>query len=189
MHTTSTAMTFRGMARSHIAIRISTNRSRTATRISPIFITGIGIDLVTMGYRGDAHIKVAARMENTVKKLTTLATLIMTISIAGTALAHGDRAEFDGIVQSVGNLKFEMVKKNAAAIIFVQNHGKKFSTAGAKGVLTVMNGAVKTEVPLQPSGDNAMETKGDVKLAPGAKTIAAITFADNKTVTVNFLVK
>jgi len=128
-------------------------------------------------------------MENTVKKLTTLAALIMTVSIAGTALAHGDRAEFDGIVQSVGNLQFELVKKNSAAIIFVQSHGKKISTAGAKGTLTVMNGAVKTEVPLQPSGDNAMETKGDAKLAPGAKAIAAITFADNKAVAVNFSVK
>ncbi|MDP2031274.1 MAG: hypothetical protein Q8K12_16695 [Thiobacillus sp.] len=123
------------------------------------------------------------------KKLTTLAALIMTVSIAGTALAHGDRAEFDGTVQSAGNLQFELVKKNSAAIIFVQNHGRKFSTAGAKGTLTVMNGAVKTEVPLQPSGDNAMETRGDAKLAPGAKATAAITFADNKTVTVSFPVK
>jgi len=128
-------------------------------------------------------------MENVMKKLTTLAALIMTASIAGTALAHGDRAEFDGIVQSVGNLQFELVKKNSAAIIFVQNHGKKFSTVVARGTLTVMNGTVKTEVPLQPSGDNAMETNGDAKLAPGAKAIAAITFADNKTVTVNFSVK
>lgn len=123
------------------------------------------------------------------KKLTTLAALIMTVSIAGTALAHGDRAEFDGTVQSAGNLQFELVKKNSAAIIFVQNHGRKFSTAGAKGTLTVMNGTVKTEVPLQPSGDNAMETRGDAKLAPGAKATAAITFADNKTVTVSFPVK
>jgi len=57
MHTTSIAMTFRGMARSRIAIRINTNRSRTATRISQIFITGIGIDLVTMGYC--CHLKVS----------------------------------------------------------------------------------------------------------------------------------
>lgn len=123
------------------------------------------------------------------KKLTTLAALIMTVSIAGTALAHGNRAELDGTVQSAGNLQFELVKKNSAAIIFVQNHGRKFSTAGAKGTLTVMNGAVKTEVPLQPSGDNAMETRGDAKLAPSAKATAAITFADNKTVTVSFPVK
>ena len=60
MHTTSIAMTFRGMARSRIAIRTSTNRTRTPTLISPIFITGIGIDLVTMGYCSDTHIKVAA---------------------------------------------------------------------------------------------------------------------------------
>ena len=123
------------------------------------------------------------------KKLTVLATLIMTISIAGTALAHGDRAEFEGIVQSVDGLQFELVKKNKAAIIFIQNHGKKFSTVGAKGTLTVINGAKKAEVALQPSGDNSMETNGEVKLIPGAKAIAAITFADNKTVKVDFLVK
>jgi len=123
------------------------------------------------------------------KKLTTLATLIMALSITGAAWAHGNKAEFDGIVQTVGDLQFELVKKNSAATIFVHKHGKNFSTAGAKGTLTVANGAVKTELPLQPSGDNSMETKGDAKLTPGAKAVAAITFADNKTVTVNFLVK
>ena len=61
MHTTSIAMTLRGMAKSRIAIRISTTRSRTATRISPIFITGIGIDLVTMGYCGDAHMQIQSK--------------------------------------------------------------------------------------------------------------------------------
>lgn len=123
------------------------------------------------------------------KKLTTLAALLITISIAGTALAHGDRAEFDGVVQSVGGLQFELVKKNNAAVIFIQNHGKKVSTDGAKGTLTVAKGAVKTEVPLQPGGDNSMETNGDAKLVPGTTAIAVITFADNKTVKVNFTIK
>ena len=123
------------------------------------------------------------------KKITILATLIMAISVAGPALAHGSRAAFDGIVRSAGGLQFELVKKNKTAIIFVQKHDKKFSTVGAKGTLTVINGSTKAEVPLQPNGENAMETDGEVKLALGTRAIAAITFADNKTVSVNFLVK
>lgn len=123
------------------------------------------------------------------KKITILATLVMAISVASAVLAHGGRATFDGIVRSAGGLQFELMKKNKTAIISIQKQDKKFSTVGATGTLIVINGSTKTEVPLQPNGENLMETTGDVNLGFGTRAIAAITFADNKTVSVNFLVK
>lgn len=45
-----------------------------------------------------------------------------------------------------------------------------------------MNGSAKTEMPLQPSGDNAMKTRDDAKMVIGAKTQALNTFADKNTV-------
>ena len=104
-----------------------------------------------------------------------------------TALAHSDHE--DVAAPKTGDLKVELVKKNNGAIIYVKNRGEKFSTAGATGMLTLTNGAAKTEVALQPAGINAMETKVDTKMIAGAKAQASITFADKNTVTANFVVK
>ena len=55
--------------------------------------------------------------------------------------------------------------------------------------LTVLNGAEKSELLLEPAGDNTLATKDEARLARGAKAIAALTFADKKAVNVRFSMK
>lgn len=123
------------------------------------------------------------------KKWIALVAMTMAVSVSGNALAHGAKPKHGGIVQTASDLQFELVHKDGQATLYVEDHGKPFSTTGATGKLTVLNGSEKTEAPLEPSGDNVLLTKDNAKLTAGSKAVASITFADKKTVTVRFSVK
>ena len=92
-------------------------------------------------------------------------------------------------MQSAGDLAFELVPKDGGATIYVDDHGKDLPTVGATGTLTVLKGTEKTEVALESGGGNTLVAKGNAKLEPGSKAVAAVTFADKKTVSVRFSVK
>jgi hypothetical protein len=128
-------------------------------------------------------------MENVMKKSITLAAIAIAAAASGNVLAHGDTPKHGGIVQAASDLSFELVKRDGKATIYVEDHGKPVSTAGATGKLTVLNGAEKSEVPLEPAGENTLATKGEVKLGKGVKAIAALTFADKNAVNVRFSMK
>lgn len=123
------------------------------------------------------------------KKLIALAAMAIAVTASGNALAHGDKPKHGGVVQAASDLSFELVNKDGKASIYVEDHGKPVPTAGTTGKLTVLNGAEKSEVPLEPAGDNMLTTKGEAKLGKGTKAIAALTFADKKAVNVRFSVK
>jgi hypothetical protein len=118
------------------------------------------------------------------KLLTALAT---TLALTG-AFAHSDaKPKHGGIVQAASELSFELVIQPDGAAIYVEDHGKPIAPQGMGGKLTVLNGAEKSEAALTPAGDK-LEAKG-LKLQPGAKAVAAVTTAGNKTITVRFSVK
>lgn len=121
------------------------------------------------------------------KKL--IALVAMTMALSGNALAHGDKPKHGGVVSTSNDMSFELVNKDGKATVYVNDHGKPVDTTGATGKLTVLNGTEKTEVPLEAAGSNTLASKEDAKLAKGSKAIAALTFADKKTVNVRFSVK
>jgi hypothetical protein len=104
------------------------------------------------------------------------------------ALAHGEKPKHGGTVQVASDLAFELVPKGDIATIYVEDHGKPFSTAGMAGKLTVLNGTEKSEAELRPVGDNRLEAQG-VKLVKGSKAVASLTTPKKKTVNVRFAVK
>ncbi len=123
-------------------------------------------------------------------KKSTFSLAILSAAIAGSVFAHGASARFGGALAEVDDMYFELVNKNGAGIIYVtEDHDSEVSTKGASGKLIVTNAGKKTEVSLQASGANSLDTKSDAKLVPGAKAEATITFADKKTVKVNFVSK
>ncbi|KRB71307.1 hypothetical protein [Noviherbaspirillum sp. Root189] len=121
------------------------------------------------------------------KELMALAA--MTMALSGNVLAHGDKPQHGGVVSTANDMSFELVNKDGKATVYVKDHGKPVDTTGATGKLTVLNGTEKIEVPLESAGNNTLATKEDAKLAKGSKAIAAVTFADKKTVNVRFSVK
>ena len=83
--------------------------------------------------------------------------------------------------------RFELVARDGGAVIYVEDHGKPMAPTGLKGKLTVLNGAEKSEAELVVAGDK-LEAKG-IKLASGAKAVAALVTPSAKAITVRFTVK
>jgi hypothetical protein len=102
--------------------------------------------------------------------------------------AHSAAApKHGGVVQAASELTFELVGTADGAVIYVEDHGKPMKTTGMSGKLTILNGTEKSEATLAPAGDT-LEAKG-VKVAKGAKVVAAITTPNKKGITVRFTVR
>lgn len=123
------------------------------------------------------------------KNLFAAAALAASVAFSGNVFAHGAKPKHGGIVQSAGDLAFELVTKDGTTTIYVDDHGKALPTAGATGTLTVLKGKQKTALPLAAGGGNTLVVKGGANLAAGSKAVAAITFADAKAVSVRFSIK
>lgn len=120
------------------------------------------------------------------KKFVAFTAIALGLALAGQAYAHGAKPKHGGIVQSAGDLAFELVSKDGKAVIYVDDHGQELPTAGASGKLTVLAGTKKTELDLVAGENNTLVTTSDVKLVPGTKAIAAITFAGKEPISVRF---
>ena len=93
--------------------------------------------------------------------------LLLALGTLSFTAAHADGAaqpKRGGVVQSANHLDFELVGQADGASIYIDDHGKAMSVAGASGKLTVLNGLTKSEAELKPAGDK-LEAKG-VKLCP-----------------------
>jgi hypothetical protein len=123
------------------------------------------------------------------KNIFAIAALAASLALSSNAFAHGAKPKHGGIVQSAGDLSFELVARDGSTMIYVDDHGKGKPTAGASGTLTVLKGAQKTVLPLEAGANNTLLVKGDPKLARGNKAVAAIAFADKKAVSVRFSIK
>jgi hypothetical protein len=117
------------------------------------------------------------------------AALFASLCLSAPVWAHGSApAQHGGIVQTASDLTFELVGGDAGVALYVDDHGRKKSTQGASGQLTVLSAGQKSQAALLPTGENQLTAKG-LKLAPGAKVVAAVTFADRTSVTVRFTLK
>ena len=122
------------------------------------------------------------------KKLLTVVVLGLSALSFNAALAHGtNKAKHGGVMATASDLGFELVSTPAGAAIYVDDHGKPMAPTGMTGKLTVLNGTEKSEAELAVAGDK-LEAKG-VKLASGAKVVAALTTPAKKAITVRFTVK
>ncbi len=123
-------------------------------------------------------------------KNTLLAAVVLGLSTLSLepALAHGDnKPRHGGVVATASDLHFELVATPTGAFIYIDDHGKPMAPTGMGGKLTVLNGSEKSEAPLVVAGDK-LEARG-VRLAPGAKVVAALATPAKKAITVRFTLK
>ncbi len=122
------------------------------------------------------------------KLLLTVVVLGLSALSFNVAFAHGGgAAKHGGVVATSRDLSFELVGSPDGAVIYVEDHGKPMAPTGLKGKLTVLNGAEKAEADLVVA-DDKLEAKG-LKLAKGAKVVAALVTPAAKPITVRFTVK
>lgn len=117
------------------------------------------------------------------------AVLVAGLAVSGGASAHGALPKHNGVLSTANEIDFELVERGGTPVIYVEDHGSKVPTAGATGKLTLLNGAQKSEVALQPAGDNILQATGKATLSAGTKVIASIVFSDKKAVNVRFAMK
>jgi hypothetical protein len=127
-------------------------------------------------------------MKKTMKKMFTVVVLTCSALSISPAFAHGDaKARHGGVVATANDLTFELLAVGGNAVIYVEDHGKPMAPTGLKGKLTVLQGGNKSDAELVVAGDK-LEAKG-IKLAPGAKVVAALVTPAAKAITVRFTVK
>ncbi|MFN4115432.1 MAG: hypothetical protein ACK4F7_02905 [Inhella sp.] len=117
---------------------------------------------------------------------------LLALSLALPAWAAGEhdpRPQHGGIVVEAAHLDWELVATPARIVIHVRDHGKKASTAGASGKLTLLSGKTKSEAVLKPAGDDRLEAEGPFDLAAGIKLVASVQLAGRKPAQVRFVLK
>lgn len=99
----------------------------------------------------------------------------------GVAHAHGTPApNHGGLVQAVGETWLELVVKDGALELYVEDDGEAMDSAAMSGKVTVANGAKKSEYTLKPAGGNKLEAAG-ARVPKGAKVLTLLVLADKKT--------
>jgi hypothetical protein len=96
---------------------------------------------------------------------------------------HAAKASNGGQVAVAGGSHFELVvvkdsqeaKENPLYVYVTDSAGKKLSTAGATGSVTLLAGKLKTTATLAPDGDNRMKGSAQYASAPGLKLVVSIT--------------
>lgn len=124
------------------------------------------------------------------------ATLLALSGLAGAAQAadghdhaHAHTPLQGGVLVEAADLDFELVAQSAPVRLHVRDHGRPLALQGASARLTVLSGADKRELQLQPVGDRLEAGAGSARLAPGSKVIAQVTLPGRKPVQVRFVVR
>lgn len=123
------------------------------------------------------------------KQLLIAAVLGLGALTMNAAIAHGEmKPRHGGIVQTAKDINFELVADADGATIYLVDHDQDMPAKGIAGKLTVLNGEQKTVVDLKATEGNKLRATG-VKIAKGAKVVAALENIEGKSVTVRFTVK
>lgn len=102
---------------------------------------------------------------------------------------HGRTTMHGGIIAAAGDLDYELVAKSDSLTLYVVDHDKPVSTAGASGSATIHASSDKSTVALVPAGDNKLVAKGSFKTGVGVRISATVTLPGKLEVKLNFRLK
>lgn len=102
--------------------------------------------------------------------------------MSGNAAAHTDEyldsqpSPHGGQVRMTDLYHLEMLVKDGDITVYVMDHGNQpLPSAGMQATATVLVGESKTEVKLEPAGDNLLKGKGEFKSADDMKVLLSVT--------------
>ena len=104
------------------------------------------------------------------------------------AAGAGHEATHGGIRVESKVMDMEIVAKTDVIQLYVSDHGKPLKIDGAKAKVTLLNGAEKSEIDLQPAGDK-FEAKGAFKVSKGTKGVVLVTLAGKPGTTARFTMR
>ena len=112
----------------------------------------------------------------------------MSFSAGVFAAGAGHEATHGGIRLESKVMNMEVVAKTDVIQLYVSDHGKPLKIDGAKAKVTLLNGAEKSEIELQPAGDK-FEARGAFKVSKGTKGVVLVTLAGKPGTTARFTVQ
>ena len=105
---------------------------------------------------------------------------------------HDDKdhkSHHGGVVSHVGHHEYELVAKADTLTLYLSEDEKPVPSKGATASLTLMSGAEKSTVKLEPAGDNKLEAKGTFKIGKGMKVLATVNLPGKKPEQIRFTLK
>lgn len=118
-----------------------------------------------------------------------------TLTLAGSAFAAGNHQHGDdhqprhgGVVAATKQMDFELVARPGTLQLYLRDHGKPADASRASARLTLLSGADKQEVELQPAGGE-LEASGSFKVGPGTKVVAVVSLAGKPLGSARFVLK
>ena len=122
--------------------------------------------------------------------LTSIVVAMASMGLGAGAFAAGPghEATHGGIRVESKVMDMEIVAKTDVIQLYVSDHGKPLKIDGAKAKLTLLNGAEKSEIHLQPAGDK-FEAKGTFKVSKGTKGIVLVSLAGKPGTTARFTMR
>jgi len=88
--------------------------------------------------------------------------------------AHDAKPVYGGVVSVVKDVNYELVAKSDSITLYVTDHGKPVDTKDATATLILLSSSDKSEVKLDPAGENKLQAKGTFKVDKGTKVVASI---------------
>jgi len=115
-------------------------------------------------------------------------------SMSGLAFAAGDHEHghahkplHGGVVSEVKDMDYELVAKPDLIQLYLRDHGKPVDVSKSNAKLTILVGADKQEVELNPAGQH-LEVSGSFSLA-NSKIVALVSVPGKAPATVRFVLK
>lgn len=124
------------------------------------------------------------------------AAVLACATLAGTAaLAHDEHGKprHGGLMAEAGSFQGELVAGPQGPTLYLTDHGRPVTTAGASGKLVVLAGGQRSDLALSPAGENrlapAQPQPLPLPLPKGARAVATVTLKDGRSGALRFDVK
>ncbi|GAB3554686.1 hypothetical protein GCM10027343_42920 [Noviherbaspirillum agri] len=104
---------------------------------------------------------------------------------------HVDEAKpmYGGVLGVANDISYELVAKPDRIVLYVSDHGTAVDTKGASASITLLSASGKTDVALNPTGENKLEATGAFQTAPGTKAVARVALKGKPAQNVRFTLK
>ncbi|OIN12923.1 hypothetical protein [Oceanisphaera psychrotolerans] len=88
--------------------------------------------------------------------------------------AHGDLTPpHGGLITEGKAITIELVAQPNVTRVYLSDHGTPIDASAASGELILLSGGKKSQIPLAPAGDNALEGAG-INPEPNAKAVVRV---------------
>jgi hypothetical protein len=128
------------------------------------------------------------RLKNIV--MTGLLLVSLAVGVPGLAYAHMEKPLHGGQVADVNDLSLELLVKDKRVMVYVRDHGKPLSVAGASGRLVRVGADGRSDTALHPTADaSALTGEFSEDVQKGSKLVISVSMPGRKPLQTRFVLR